>query len=187
MKSDYLRHFPEHSISFKLVSIIFILEQNWEKMIQEPLDNIKEKECILLWSTQSGRSKACARRCARMIRLVSGFHHLHQIGAKHLYKVSIVGKQDINYRQGFHRDNEQKTRMKDGKKIMNKNIGVKNELACSLMSSGSSFDDFGADNFMSLEKLSLSNPSKKYVLLLFVSTTGDAEHCDTIQECWKAL
>lgn len=82
------------------------------------------RECIILWSTQSGRAKACARRTARILR-------------------------------------EEK-----GMEIHNNNTF------------GCSFDEYGAHNIIS----SLSG-----LVIMFVSTTGNAEHCDSIHETWKLL
>lgn len=95
----------------------------------------------ILWSTQGGRAKACARRTTRIL-------------------------QDANHNN---------TPILDGYY-------------------GSSFDDYGARNFLKLGETIASastitdntHPKKKLVIL-FVSTTGDAEHCDSIQHTWKIL
>jgi sulfite reductase alpha subunit-like flavoprotein len=81
--------------------------------------------CQILWSTQSGRAKACARRTARILR-------------------------------------EQT------------NLEVKDI--------GSSFDETSKP-FLKL----VSNLPSDTFLLLFVSTTGDGEHCDSIRDTWKSL
>lgn len=81
--------------------------------------------CQILWSTQSGRAKACARRSARILR-------------------------------------EQT------------NLEVKDI--------GSSFDET-SEPFLQLA----SNLPSDTFLLLFVSTTGDGEHCDSILDTWKTL
>lgn len=81
----------------------------------------------ILYSTQSGRAKACARRSSRLLK------------AKY---PSI----DIN--------------------------------------GNCSFDDFGAQNFLSI---GTADTNAKHLLLLFVSTTGDGEHTTTITKTWHAL
>ena len=50
------------------------------------------------------------------------------------------------------------------------------------------FDDYRRDFFSSIT--SSSSPQAKYahnLLIMFVGTTGDAEHCDSIRETWKLL
>ena len=76
--------------------------------------------CTILWSTQSGRAKACARRVTRLVK-----------------------EQSTLYVQ-----------------------------------SQSTFDELGWASLQSQE-------TQLWVLL--VSTTGDGEHCDSIQETWKQL
>lgn len=83
------------------------------------------KSCRILWSTQSGRAKACARRTRRILTEQSALH-----------------VEDI----------------------------------------GSSFDE-KSEPFT--EWVSSMDPS--CFLLLFVSTTGDGEHCDSIRDTWKTL
>lgn len=83
------------------------------------------KSCRILWSTQSGRAKACARRTKRV-----------------LSEKTNVGIQDV----------------------------------------GSSFDET-PEPFLEL----ISNMEVDTFLLLFVSTTGDGEHCDSIRDTWKTL
>ncbi|KAG7358448.1 FAD binding protein [Nitzschia inconspicua] len=80
--------------------------------------------CHILWSTQSGRAKACARRAARILR--------------------------------------EQTR-----------IQLLNGMGCP-------FDDVSFVKFVPLVP-----PSS--LLIMFVSTTGDGEHCDSIKQTWKAL
>ncbi|CAJ1954359.1 unnamed protein product [Cylindrotheca closterium] len=81
--------------------------------------------CQILWSTQSGRAKACARRTARIL---------------------------------------------------------KEETTLNVNDVGSSFDD-ASQPFLDL----VANLPSDTFLLLFVSTTGDGEHCDSIRDTWKAL
>lgn len=81
--------------------------------------------CQILWSTQSGRAKACARRTARILK-----------------EQTTLTIQDV----------------------------------------GSSFDD-SPQPFLDL---AANLPSDTF-LLLFVSTTGDGEHCDSIRETWQIL
>jgi len=60
---------------------------------------------------------------------------------------------------------------------------------------GSSFDDYGALEVLELGRRRRSsreegdddNDDGVKLVILFVSTTGDAEHCDSIRDTWKAL
>ena len=99
--------------------------------------------CTILWSTQSGRAKACARRTARLLRSRG---------------VSIFG-----------RPNETDPY-------------------------GCAFDTFGSSNFLSFSATvadatdtSARLSHQRQLLVAFVSTTGDAEQCDTIRNTWLAL
>ena len=83
------------------------------------------ESCQILFSTQSGRAKACARRCARLIR----------------EETSVA------------------------------------------VQSRSAFDDAVVDVSAFCDAVRES----RSFLLLFVSTTGDGEHTDTIQRTWKML
>src|SRR5210317_1945183 len=110
------------------------------------INNDDSRPITILWATQSGRAKACARRTIRLLH-------------------SAVG-------------------------ITADNI----EGQCS-------FDDFGADRFLSLgynqqqtNDTNINSSSsgsddnqRKRLLLMFVSTTGDAEQCSTIQSTWSKL
>ena len=80
----------------------------------------------ILWATQSGRAKACARRTIRLLHSSLG-----------ITPNNIQGQ-------------------------------------CS-------FDDFGADGFLSLGQ------QQNSLLLMFVSTTGDAEQCTSIASTWSKL
>ena len=80
----------------------------------------------ILWATQSGRAKACARRTIRLLHSSLG-----------ITPNNIQGQ-------------------------------------CS-------FDDFGADRFLSLGQ------HQNSLLLMFVSTTGDAEQCTSIASTWSKL
>lgn len=85
--------------------------------------------CRILWSTQSGRAKACARRTARIL---------------------------------------------DEKSIVKLEGGI-----------GSPFDDTPVP-FLEL----LTSPCRESsgtLFLMFVSTTGDGEQCDSIRNTWKSL
>ncbi len=102
----------------------------------------------ILWSTQGGRAKACARRTTRILL----------DSTRSSYPCESQG----GLPDGYY---------------------------------GSSFDDFGARDFLKMGRLeagagsgsgSEGNTTKKLVIL-FVSTTGDAEHCDSIKEFWKVL
>jgi len=132
-----------------------------------------QKECIILWSTQSGRAKACARRCARTIR-----SHFDTNKKDKSNPVLIIGKENLLREKNDDQSND-----------LN-NIPVLKEcnhpLSWSLMNSGCAFDDFGAENLLSIGRKA-SKRKNPLTLIMFVSTTGDAEQCDSIQECWNAL
>jgi len=90
--------------------------------------DIGSSACRILYSTQSGRAKACARRTARLLREETALHVSN--GAGKAFDEDCTGNlvewiQDIKKSQSF--------------------------------------------------------------LVLFVSTTGDGEHTDTIQQTWKQL
>ena len=128
-----------------------------------------EREIIILWSTQGGRAKACARRTCRILR-------------------------------DYYFDS------KDSANDDNDKAEAEEEAAMSSNYYGMSFDDFGAEEFLNLGNYNNSNSSnsnkghannttnnnidgesKKKLVIMFVSTTGDGEHCDTIQDTWKLL
>lgn len=88
----------------------------------------------ILWSTQGGRAKACARRTARILRESN----------------SAISSQIPG---GYY---------------------------------GSSFDDYGPIDFFKLGSESVSD-GKRRLVILFVSTTGDAEQCDSISNTWKMM
>ena len=51
---------------------------------------------------------------------------------------------------------------------------------------GSSFDDYGAQEFLDLGSCGDVRKEER-LLIMFVSTTGDAEHTDSIRHTWAAL
>ena len=99
----------------------------------------------ILWSTQGGRAKACARRSARILRdatsELSSNNHGH-------------GNVATELGMGYY---------------------------------GSSFDDYGASDLLKLGRSSDSLVGTKKLVILFVSTTGDGEHCDSIHDTWRVL
>lgn len=98
--------------------------------------------CRILWSTQSGKAKACARRVSRILR--------EQTTAE------IGGA-------GFPFD----------------------ECPIPLVQIASSSDYLSNDGTrkVTYKKHSFEEP----LLLMFVSTTGDGEQCDSIRDTWQAL
>jgi len=92
-------------------------------------------EVQILWSSQSGRAKACARRTHRILQTPSCR--------------LIENGDDILLRPTM------------------------------------SFDQYGPHRILSLNKENTNAVSTR--LILFVSTTGDGEHCDSIRETWKLL
>jgi sulfite reductase alpha subunit-like flavoprotein len=124
--------------------------------------------CTILWSTQGGRAKACARRTARLIR------------------------DQQQKQQQLLSQQQQRQHLPSGYY-------------------GSSFDDYGPLEFFKLgNEPSCYNHSsntdtaartnhpnhtdtdnsiskKRRLVIMFVSTTGDAEQCDSIKETWNKL
>jgi len=103
---------------------------------------MKSPPYTILWSTQGGRAKACARRTARILR-----DSTNSSGSA------------TNLPDGYY---------------------------------GSSFDDYGARDFLNLGQGSSDNSNggtdtNKRLIIMFVSTTGDAEQCDSIRDTWKML
>lgn len=137
---------------------------------------------LCLWSTQSGRAKACARRCTRIIR--SNCNVDNDEGTS---EISILSKEDLLHRMNVSKKNngkgEQSTHSEDRR---SSETYSSSPLYSCLLNDGCSFDDFGADNFLSLGDFSRTKKGG-LTLIMFVSTTGDGEQCDTIQNCWKAL
>jgi sulfite reductase alpha subunit-like flavoprotein len=88
------------------------------------------QSCRILWSTQSGRAKACARRTKRI-----------------LTEQTTLQIEDV----------------------------------------GSSFDETPEPFLEWVSSSSSQDNDDSSFLLLFVSTTGDGEHCDSIRETWKTL
>jgi Sulfite reductase, alpha subunit (flavoprotein) len=130
--------------------------------------------CTILWSTQGGRAKACARRTARLIR-DQQYHQYQQATSNpppDSSSSSLVLLPDGYY--------------------------------------GSSFDDYGPLEFFKLgnhhhepsstattnhkdtaatdqEEKRIHKQRHKNLVIMFVSTTGDAEQCDSVKETWKQL
>jgi len=125
----------------------------------------------VLWSTQSGRSKACAKRCSRILRQDYGI------------ALGDIEREQQNSSNGDTTD-------------VNNGIG-----GCSFTKSNgggcSSFDDLGPLRLLGLGgggtsqednyHDSTQQQQQPHLLVMFVSTTGDGEHCDSIHQCWKAL
>ena len=109
---------------------------------------MKSSPYTILWSTQGGRAKACARRTARILR----------------ESASITISTDT----------------------ANDKIDAFSQLPDGYY--GSSFDDYGPHEFFKLGKgKSLEDPTEKRLVIMFVSTTGDAEQCDSIKDTWRML
>ena len=60
---------------------------------------------------------------------------------------------------------------------------LREETCLDIKELGSSFDESSPETFVEIA----SNLSEDTFLILFVSTTGDGEHCDSIQDTWKIL
>eukprot|EP00979_Chaetoceros_neogracilis_P013105 scaffold3666_cov268-Chaetoceros_neogracile.AAC.16 len=106
--------------------------------------------CTILWSTQGGKAKACARRTARIMRdTANSCKHTTSNSTRAVYSLP----------EGCY---------------------------------GSSFDDYGADEFFKLGKGSASKSNiheggSSRLIIIFISTTGDAEQCDDIKDTWRKL
>jgi len=104
------------------------------------MNTMNNSDITILWATQSGRAKACARRTIRLLQ------------------------------------SKQQQASSDNKLI--------NFHGCC------SFDEY---NFLSLGQQQSNNdlhqtqPTKKHTLLLFVSTTGDAEQPNNMTQTWNSL
>lgn len=128
---------------------------------------IRIDSAIVLWSTQSGRSKACAQRCSRML----SHRGIRVLGKRFADGTAHLEESD------YHEEESSKS------EFTLLNLG------------GCPFDDYGAENFLRIPVLlgggKLDNKKGQHILppllVMFVSTTGDAEHCDSIRECWKSL
>ena len=139
---------------------------------------IPPSEITILWSTQGGRAKACARRTSRILR---------------------------DYYYNYFQQQQQQQQQQQRQRQQQKNDNENNHDISMLNYYGTSFDDFGAVEFLKLglglelngaitttdshsrNTCANNKTNKKILLLMFVSTTGDAEHCDCIQETWKML
>jgi hypothetical protein len=114
--------------------------------------------CRILYSTQSGRAKACSRRVARIVASTS------------TTSSSTTGIQLMNGNgTTFDNDIQQLT-----------NNGTIQEWVESVLLSSSNNNNNNNNN----ESIQVV---PKVLLLLFISTTGDGEHTDTIQNTWKQL
>ena len=120
-------------------------------MPDAPPPSLPYDSCTILWSTQSGRAKACARRTARLLRARG---------------TSIAANP-------AHRSEA----------LANGSAAPTRSTAGSGVGYGCSFDSYGASNFLSFGGAG----DKRRLLVAFVSTTGDAEQCDSIRQTWAAL
>eukprot|EP00536_Pseudo-nitzschia_multiseries_P010853 jgi/Psemu1/204414/e_gw1.348.61.1 len=103
--------------------------------------------CRILWSTQSGKAKACARRTARILEERTGISLEGGIGCP--FDESPVPLLEMLTRNQSH-----------GNQSNNNNNSS---------SSSSRHNKNGT------------------LFLMFVSTTGDGEHCDSIRATWRSL
>jgi hypothetical protein len=101
----------------------------------------------ILWSTEGGKAKACARRAARMLR------EAREGSDTDTGSVSGSGSTNLLSQDGYY---------------------------------GSSFDDYGAQEVLDLGSRGDVTRGEQ-LLIMFVSTTGDAEHTDSIRHTWAAL
>jgi hypothetical protein len=99
----------------------------------------------ILYSTQSGRAKACARRTARILS---------------------------------SNDHSRRLRLQNG---------AGTAFDEDLIHEGRGFVADWADSLRRQEVLSEDSALSQPLLILFVSTTGDGEHTDTIQQMWTQL
>ena len=105
----------------------------------------------ILWSTEGGKAKACARRTARMLREAQD-----ESGDS----ITTSGSNSASFlHDGYY---------------------------------GSSFDDYGANEVIRLgingnTETGTALVGEERLLIMFVSTTGDAEHTDSIRHTWTEL
>ena len=140
-------------------------------------------QITILWSTQGGRAKACARRTSRILR---DYH-------AYLQSMATPSSSPPNIRavEASGSDNCGK----DDAPLDSNNNNFNSHYY------GTSFDDFGANEFLKLgatddgtstgiereKKEDQPKRKEKRLIVMFVSTTGDAEHCDCIQDTWRML
>lgn len=144
---------------------------------------IPPSQITILWSTQGGRAKACARRTSRILR---DYHFYFQ--------------QQEQQASPSHQSSDKRCSA----------TADENE-SLLLNCYGTSFDDYGAQGFLKLgghtdygkNYAATASPTaaathgdqdedeggyqRKKLIVMFVSTTGDGEHCDCIQDTWKLL
>ena len=145
----------------------------------------------ILWSTQGGRAKACARRTSRILRDYLYYNcsndnnnnnnsnsanstytsaledHYYgtsfdDFGAAQFLNLGRLEENDHDHEHEHEHDHEQKDEVKDEEQNDEKITMVPKE------------------------KVSSTN-KKKTLIIMFVSTTGDAEHCDCIRDTWRVL
>lgn len=107
----------------------------------------------ILWSTEGGKAKACARRAARMLREAREGSDTDTGSGSVSGSVSGSGSTNLLSQDGYY---------------------------------GSSFDDYGAQEVLDLGSRGDVTRGEQ-LLIMFVSTTGDAEHTDSIRHTWAAL
>jgi len=137
--------------------------------------------CTILWSTQSGRAKACARRTARLLRSRG---------------VAVTGRPTEPHDESDSDDKKHQT----SAEIQQVEAEAAAAAATAGVGYGCAFDSYGAANFLQFGNVpcrptnnggsasgTSTNGKKQRLLIAFVSTTGDAEQCDTIRQTWSAL
>lgn len=118
------------------------------------------QHCRIFYATQSGRAKACARRTARMLQEQTSIIQ----GAPTTNTMSTSGANILSL-SGTTFD-----AALESVKLNEREVGVDDE--------SSRLVRFCTH---------LREQQNEQFLLLFVSTTGDGEHTDTIQRFWKQL
>jgi sulfite reductase alpha subunit-like flavoprotein len=75
------------------------------------------------------------------------------------------------------------TQTRRAKACARRTARILRETTCLKILGGTTFDDIPT----SFVDVATTAKSYKHFFLFFVSTTGDGEHCDTIQQTWKSL
>lgn len=114
----------------------------------------------IVWSTESGRAKACARRTARILRESYHYDNCDDNSHSHVTVQSVTSlEQDELFRNLLLQANEPQSQQQQPQ-------GNGTAIAES------------------------SQPSvipTKTMFICFISTTGDGEHCESIRPIWKSL
>lgn len=139
------------------------------------------RNCYILYSTQTGRAKACARRVARIISERQQQQLFHNTTSTRIQLRNGNGNTfDDEIFQQQHPLQQQVTDCNPLMSISAKATTMSNPIVdyVKYLKHYKQQDSVAASSSSSLSSS---------VLILFVSTTGDGEHTDTIQRTWKLM